>query len=873
MRVAAIIVALVAALHAGIWLIIRQTGSAPAAGSAFWSLSFAPFNPVDKPDKGALTNEEQIRADLKVIAPYTHAVRTYASTGGLELVPKVANEFGLKVTAGAWIDKFSDRNEQEVENVIEAAKHNRNITAIVVGNETILRDEIKTDELIKYIQRVKREVKVPVTTGEIWNVWLEHPELASAVDFIAAHILPYWEGVPEEHATDRAFEIYEKLRAAFPGKKIVIAEFGWPSAGYNMKKADPGRIVQGQIVRDFVDRANSMGIDYNIVEAFDQPWKNFEGSVGPYWGVFDASRNLKFPLTGMIDDPTWRTQAIAAVIFGFLLSLPILSIIGVTAMQALVLAAAANFVGAWFAVVLGYWVSHYFVLGAILALGFGMLLLIPLVLIALYRIEELAEVIFGLKPQRLWNAPVNTAFTGPIPMVSIHIPAHREPPEMLKQTLDSVAALNYPNFECIVIVNNTPEPELWQPIEAHCKLLGERFKFLNLNNLKGFKAGALRVALDHVAPDTEIIGVIDADYAVAPNWLKDLVPAFEDPKVALVQAPQDHRDGNKSVVAGLMNGEYAGFFDIGMVQRNEANAIVVHGTMCLVRKTALLDAGNWSSDTICEDTDLGLTMLERGWRAHYTNRRYGWGLLPESFESYMKQRHRWAYGGVQIIRKHWRRFLPGGSLLTARQKLEFIVGWIGWLGAESLGVLVALLNIVWVPIVAFAGIAIPERILTMPILATFLVTIIHFLTLYLARVDISIKQTIGSAFAAMGLQFTIAKAVAEGVIKDHLPFIRTDKGGVRRQPGFPARFEAILGVLLVAGAVVLLMTNHDEVREIYIFAVVLVVQSLPFLSAAFIAALERSAWNDYAFWRKLAAKIAWLMPHRIPPASPPAISQ
>ncbi len=586
--------------------------------------------------------------------------------------------------------------------------------------------------------------------------------------------------------------------------------------------------------------------------------------------MFDANRNLKFPLTGMIDDPTWRTRAVAALIFSLLLSLPILSIAGVTAAQAAVLAIASNIVGAWFAIVLGYWISHYFVFGAILALVFGMMLLIPLVMIALYRIEELAEVIFGIKPQRLWNAPVNTAFTGRAPKVSIHVPAHKEPPEMLKQTLDSVAALDYPDFECIVIVNNTPEPELWQPVEAHCKLLGERFKFLNVDNLRGFKAGALRLALEHTAPDAEIIGVIDADYAVAPNWLKDLVPAFEDPKVGLVQAPQDHRDSNKSVVANLMNGEYAGFFDIGMVQRNEANAIVVHGTMCLVRREALIDAGNWSSDTICEDTDLGLTLLERGWRAHYTNRRYGWGLLPESFESYKKQRHRWAYGGVQIIRKHWRRFLPGGSLLTARHKLEFVVGWIGWLGAESLGVLVALLNIVWVPIVAFAGIAIPERILTMPILATFLVTLIHFLTLYLARVDIPLRQTIGSAFAAMGLQFTIAKAVAEGVIKDHLPFIRTDKGGVRKRAGFPARFEAILGFLLLAGAALLLMTNKDEVREIYIFAAVLVVQSLPFLSAAAIAALERSAWNDFAVWRKLAAKIAWFIPHRLPPASPPA---
>ena len=107
-----------------------------------------------------------------------------------------------------------------------------------------------------------------------------------------------------------------------------------------------------------------------------------------------------------------------------------------------------------------------------------------------------------------------------------------------------------------------------------------------------------------------------------------------------------------------MNGEYAGFFDIGMVQRNEANAIIVHGTMCLIRRAALDAAGGWSSDTICEDTDLGLTILEHGWQVHYTNRRYGHGLLPDTFEAYKKQRHRWAYGGFQIVRKHWRQLLP-----------------------------------------------------------------------------------------------------------------------------------------------------------------------------------------------------------------------
>jgi cellulose synthase/poly-beta-1,6-N-acetylglucosamine synthase-like glycosyltransferase len=223
-----------------------------------------------------------------------------------------------------------------------------------------------------------------------------------------------------------------------------------------------------------------------------------------------------------------------------------------------------------------------------------------------------------------------------------------------------VAQLDYPDFECVVVINNTPDPAFWEPIESRCRELGERFKFVCVQNLEGFKAAALRIAMAKTATDAEIIGVIDADYVVDPRWLKDLVPGFADPEVGLIQAPQDHRDGCRSSIHAAMNAEYAGFFDIGMVERNEVNAIIVHGTMCLIRRTALKAAGGWSSDTICEDSDLGLTILELGWRAHYTNRRYGWGLLPQDYLAFKTQRARWAGGAVQIVKKHWRRFLPGG---------------------------------------------------------------------------------------------------------------------------------------------------------------------------------------------------------------------
>ena len=233
--------------------------------------------------------------------------QTYSSTrGGMENVPAVAAELGLKVTLGVWIDerafkkpgesqaddldiaKAKEANEREIRSGIELARRHNNVTSIVVGNETLYRTPEVVDDLIKIIQRVKKETQPPVTTGEIVSSWTELGKgstcLAAAVDFIAAHSLPYWNDVPYDQAVDAAINSYNMLRRAYPGKRVVIAEFGWPSAGYNRGGAMPGRAEQAIIIRDFVTRAQALGIDYNIIEAFDQPWKTMEGSVGLYLG-------------------------------------------------------------------------------------------------------------------------------------------------------------------------------------------------------------------------------------------------------------------------------------------------------------------------------------------------------------------------------------------------------------------------------------------------------------------------------------------------------------------------------------------------------------------------------------------------------------
>src|SRR5713226_4587310 len=871
MRAVVAVLLFVSAVHAAMWGVLRERQQAPDFKGILPSASYAPF------ERGhivadSIADSEKVRADLKKLSTLTRAVRLYTSTEGSELVPPIANEVGLKVTVGAWIDKNVDRNEREMLSAIDLAKRNGNVNGIVVGNETIYRGEQKIEDLIKLIQRVKGAVNVPVTTGEIWNIWLEHPELASSVDFIAAHILPYWEGFSDKQAVDQALIIYQKLRDAFPGKRIVIAEFGWPSAGYNLKNANPGPFQQAVTLRNFVSRAEAIGMEYNIVEAIDQPWKYFEGGVGPYWGILNAAREPKFAWSGpVVDEAYWKLATIALLV-GVLLSLPILRLGEPTVMQSLMLSAAANGVGAWVATVFAYWTGHYFVFGSAFALALGLILLVPLILIAMARVEEIATIAFGHGPRRLLAPGLQLPADAAAPKVSIHVPAYYEPPEMLKQTLDAVAKLDYPNFECVVIINNTPDPEFWQPIQDHCRTLGERFKFIHAEKVQGFKAGALRIAMDRTAADAEIIGVIDADYVVQPDWLKDLVPVFADPHVGLVQAPQDHRDGDRSLMHYIMNGEYAGFFDIGMVQRNEANAIIVHGTMCLIRRAAMDMAGGWNGDTICEDTDLGLAIIEHGWLTHYTNHRYGHGLLPDTYEAFKKQRHRWAYGGFQIVKKHWRRFLPGASRLSPDQRREFSLGWLNWLGAESLGVVVAILNLIWVPIVAFADIAIPDKILTLPIIASFLVSAIHFLTLYRLRVKVKVGQMLGAMIAAMSVQWTVSRAVANGLITEHLAFARTSKGGFSLMSvEFQAFWEAVIGVLLLVGAAVLVVTNnYKEVREIYVFAAVLVLESLPFLSAVAIAVLENSRLNSFSFWSSTGVRTLELIGLR-PVAMPTAV--
>ena len=806
----------------------------PQIGDKLESLSYTPFRGFEKQPK----SHEEVASDMETIAKIAKKVRTYAIADAQKVLESIGDT-KLKVDVGLWLSTDKGANEGEIETLFELIKyHGPKIATIIVGNEVLLRADLTSDELIEYIDRVSKRTRIPVTTAEVQHVWLTNQELAKHVDFICVHILPYWEKIPISETLSFTQEKYNAIKAMYPNKPITVGEFGWPSSGYNNERAEATLTNQISAITSFLEMVKQEKWSYNIVEAFDQPWKGVhEGSVGPYWGMFDINKMPKFSFEEhTIINPLWRYQMAGSIFFGILLTFYGLRNQRVNFAHSITYAAAAQAMGFGIAMAATYPFIYYLNFGMWVMWTMGIFLMIPLVIITLAKINELFKCTVGIAPERL--APLNLK-SDRVPFVSIHVPAYKEQPHVLIETLDALSHLNYTNYEVLVVINNTPEEFYWKPIEEHCAKLGEKFVFLNIT-CKGFKAGALNEALHYTNEKAEILAVIDADYIVGKDWLVDLVPLFDDPKVALVQAPQDHRDGNESLIKQAMNAEYAGFFDIGMVERNEENAIVAHGTMLMARLSAMHEVGDWTTYTIVEDSELGLRLFEAGYSAHYTNRRYGWGLLPDTVEAFRTQRHRWAYGAIQILKRHWQHFMPSSKTLTPYQKYHFVAGWFFWL-SDAFGAITAFLNIFWVPFIIFVGVTIPTLPLTLPILVAFLVNILHAFILYRTRVKMSIKETILSAIASMSLQLVIFKAVYDGFVKDGLPFKRTEKGGntaKKTKKSSPIKHEIILASLLTLAFFALYFTNFTRITEIYVFAFTLLVQSIPYYSAIILRYIE-----------------------------------
>lgn len=289
--------------------------------------SYSPFDHDQSPfNKPLNLRRERVEADVALLAQRFNCLRTYSVTG-LDYLPEIARRHGIKLMIGAWVSRAPKATRREIERVIRMANANPDVvTSVIVGNEALLRREITAKRLTALIEEVKSRVEQPVTYADVWEFWLRHPEVAPAVDFITIHLLPYWEDDPTgiDGALTQVKRVHAEFEEKYAPKPIFIGETGWPSEGRQREDAVPSRFNEARFIRGVIDMAEQNGWQYNLIEAFDQPWKRIsEGTVGGYWGLLDAYRVDKGVLAGPVSNlphwPRWLGLSAALLTIGLLL--------------------------------------------------------------------------------------------------------------------------------------------------------------------------------------------------------------------------------------------------------------------------------------------------------------------------------------------------------------------------------------------------------------------------------------------------------------------------------------------------------------------------------------------------------------------------
>ena len=331
MGIAGVLFAIAAAAIVAAWAwlgaAVQMPPSPLASGEKLYCVSYTPFRGTQSPlGPEVPVDPRQIDEDLAQLKHITDCVRTYSVDYGLDQIAEIAKRHGIKVLQGLWLSNLPERSRRQVATAIALAQRFPDvIAAVIVGNEVLLRGEMAAPDLVRTIREVKSQVAMPVTYADVWEFWLRHRDVASAVDFITIHILPYWEDfpIPARDAAAHVDAIRAQMAAAFPGKDIFVGEFGWPSAGRMREAALPSPVNQARTMHEVLEHAKRENYRVNLIEAYDQPWKRqLEGTVGGHWGLFDAyRRQAKFVWGGVVSNhPHWHWQAaggvvLAAVIF------------------------------------------------------------------------------------------------------------------------------------------------------------------------------------------------------------------------------------------------------------------------------------------------------------------------------------------------------------------------------------------------------------------------------------------------------------------------------------------------------------------------------------------------------------------------------
>jgi len=420
-------------------------------------------------------------------------------------------------------------------------------------------------------------------------------------------------------------------------------------------------------------------------------------------------------------------------------------------------------------------------LGTASAAG-GVLLWLLEVVAAVLSCAYLWEICDALGTER-WRRRIVPGLVLPaadqdLPMVSLHVPAHNEPPGMVIDTLRALLRLDYPRYEVILIDDNTDDEKLWRPVQEWCGRHG--VKFAHLTDWPGYKSGALNYALRQLTnPRAEIIGVVDSDYQIEPGFLRHCASAFTDPWIGFVQCPQDYRGWQQARYYRRLYYSYKYFFAVSQPARNEHDGAIFAGTMGLIRRVALDELGGWDEWCITEDAEISLRLLRAGWHGLHVDHTYGRGIMPLTFEALKGQRYRWCFGGIQILRMHWRSLLPGRRThqnhLTAGQRWSYAAGAMQWYG-DLLGLVFFVFLLAGAANLALGGGELFRKlttflVATIPVLVV--LGLVRAVALLRRGTGASWRDALGAFFIWQSTSLVVARASVLGLIARKAAFLRT----------------------------------------------------------------------------------------------------
>jgi cellulose synthase/poly-beta-1,6-N-acetylglucosamine synthase-like glycosyltransferase len=396
-----------------------------------------------------------------------------------------------------------------------------------------------------------------------------------------------------------------------------------------------------------------------------------------------------------------------------------------------------------------------------------------LTMVALYSFYTI-----DVATRKRWKrAPKATKFSKYfVPKVALHVPTFNEPPELVIESLRALLDLDYPEDRFVVMVgDDSTNAESSVPLRQFCERSG--IVYVHREDRKGYKAGALNGLMARTPEDVDLVAVIDADYRVEPEWLQETVGYFIDPLLAWVQTPQDYSNPDQSFLTKQYYLADKYFYRTILPSRNEENSIIFCGTMGILRRQALDEAGGWGEDYITEDAELSVRLLTNGWHSLYVNKTYGRGLIPGTFGGYKKQHYRWAFGGGQVMRGHFVDIFFGR--LSGRQRFDYLVGNMHWF--EGLFLLVIASSILIMGVGEVLGYSITSHhaneILLIGLVPWFLL-VDGFTRLHMV-LRRNLRLTFGGTVRVLGMwmavKFSNSFAALKGALGFKIPFVRTPK--------------------------------------------------------------------------------------------------